>query len=378
MDLSPFLKNFPAIREYRVEDDKEIFKIFQQYPMKAAGVELIYDRSPQFTSILKHQSDHHKTLVLEHRQELASFFSYSWGPRYVYDQIKTVAYIGDFRVQYPRPAAKIWREFYGRFLDFLSVESKYVDYFYTGILDSNTEAMNNLVIRGGKNGFFYHYLNSQIMINLLAQKVWTSKVSLPFEVSALRPDEIDVVRELLDQDHQKKLFGYPFEGDLSEWDRRQRAWVGWNSENFLVIREGGEIKAVCLPWSPTAVKRMVVRNAPLSMKWALQGLQFAGVEVPQPNQEIETLYLTHMGFATGVDIDQRKQMVQAFVHFIFRNRKRYKFHMLALADTWCELSWPLSKSYFLQKTKVNLFEVSTSPLMRFQVGQDLGFEMCLV
>lgn len=378
MDLNPFIQNFPNVREYRPQDDSEIFKIFQQRPMKAAGVELVYDRSPKFTSILQHQSDHYKTIVLEHENSLASFFSYSWGPRYVYDQVKTVGYIGDFRVQNPRQAARVWRDFYGRFLDFLSQQENGIDYFFTGILDSNTEAMNNLVIRGGKNGFYYHYINSQVMVNLLARKVWAARSKSPYVVTPLQKHEFDIAQEMLDEDQQRKLFGYPFRGDLSEWERRQRVWRGWSQKNFLAIRINGELKAICLPWSPTAAKRMLIRNTPLTMKWALQSLHFAGAHVPQPNQQIETLYLTHLGFAYGVLADEKKQMVQAFADYIFKNRRYYGFHMLAVADTWGDLAWQLNKNYFLQKAKVNLFEVSTRLLPRFPIGADLGYEMCLV
>lgn len=362
---------FPQVREMQPSDNTEVLKLFGEQTMKIPGLHLLYDRSPSFQELLHHHSSQYKTLLCEMDGKLQGVCSFSWGPRWVHGEIKTVAYLSDFRSRKSYSFARFWRDFYPSLLETLQQQG--IDYFLTAIMSDNLEAQISLVKKSKSYGFYYHLLAQPLMINVFAQKPWGKKnLHKSWSLSRASLQDQKELVEFLDCAQKKKIFGYSF--SESEWNHRQNHWKGWSLSSFIIIRNQGQIIACCLPWSPTPVKRMQVQYLNSWLKIILRVGRSLKLNLPREQQPIETLYLTHLTFADSLAKVEQQQVVQKFINFISEENPQH--NMISYPDF--EKSSPSFESFFAQSTGISLYEVSLSPEPSYQFPQSVGFEMAMV
>lgn len=376
MDLVDLLQRQDRIIPYEKSQHEEaIFNLLDSKPMKLPGMDLIYDRRPNFEDLLSIQAQNIQSFVGVKSKQLLGFFSISWGSRYYNGEEKIVSYIGDFRTQHPRQAATLWRQFYPAFIS--KTRQQGIDYHLTAILKDNKIAIKNLVESGKDLGFHYNFIKTTHMINILGKIPFLGTAKTINILNATVDDEAALI-EFLDKENKNKIFGFCFKH--SEWNFRKMKWPSFELKNFKLVKSTeGKIIAVCLPWSPSVYKRMIAKNVGFFMKSFLLLLRLFKVNVPQENKAIETLYLTHLTFASDLSRDQKAKILYSFVMDMFR-QKILTFHMISYADEEQLAKSHVMKCFFQQDTPVNFYVVRANDQMELKFPEDsqLGFEMALV
>jgi hypothetical protein len=378
LDLAQFLKTEPRLSLYEAgKHQNQTLDFLRRSPMQVSGLELLYDRSPDFQKLLEYRARDFVTVLSRNTQgAVDGLVSFTTDTYYVDGRQKACTYIGDFRAEHSRSMVALWRRVYSGLL--LALRNSAVEpcYYFTSILANNRAAIRNLAETRQDYGFQYDPIGRVTMVNVYA-RYWKRLSSASMVSFATVADE-EVLREFLDQCERRKLFGRVFDRSQSdEWIRRLRLWPGFRIENFLLLRDAaGQILACTLPWSPSAAgaKSMRVLKAPTYLKRTFEILKHLGFNFPVVGQELRTTYLTHLCFAEGID---RAAAVSGFLDCVLMMPKTDRPQMVSFAA-----NFPLGRKFwrFLYQTiPVALFRVRLSHEKPISFGsQEVGFEMELV
>jgi hypothetical protein len=381
LDITQLLKNYPGVELFdEVCDQEEAFQIFTMIPMKLPGLNLIYDRSPTFLSLLKAQAPEFQTFIGRHEGKMLGFASLAWGPRWLKEEKKIVSYIGDLRVVPVKEAKAMWKQFYPALLD-CSKEVFGIDYHLTAVLSDNKFALKSLVEEGRKRSFKYHPLKPTTMVNILSKNPLSPYPALrPQEhirKISVMSSEMEKVLTFMDQSERKKIFGHCLKE--SEWARRLKTWDGLQESSLYLFENEKGLRATCLPWSANALKRLKVNSMKGWLKAGLVLPRLLGLPFPKNDEALKIVYLTHLYFAEDVTDEERALILNQFIQEMRTQDWIKKATFISYADPWGIHRHRLMKKFFLQKTPVNLYAVTREgeSLSFPYAGEDVGFEMSL-
>lgn len=372
MDLKQWLESLPFLKVFSApEDEQKVQDLMSTAPMKVGGLELVYDRSPEFQRLLQYQGAEYLTVLGKSpKGELMGLFSLSFTKKWVSGIPRRCGYIGDFRVAPSRQAAVAWRKSYPEILKRLQQESDDPVYFLTAILKKNAEAQRALVNPKKDLGFYYRQIQDLDMVNVYARLPLPKKSG--YKVFRATPDDETSLREFLHQNEKNKDFGSLFDkGPDDAWSFRSLHWPDFKIQNFLVLKDqNGKIVACTMPWNPSKAKRMTIRRAPRSLRMFFSVLRAFGLRLPSVGESLSTYYLTH--FCTSSEINL-KETRSAFLHWCFEHIKDATMFSYAAASS-CD---QLPTGFIQQKVGVLLYTVSTQPDAQ-PFKSEIGFEMGLV
>lgn len=384
MDLNNLLADHPLFSTAKSEDNPLLLSEIESSPMVFSGMEMTYERGPDFQKLLRLQSPSNLTLVVRSPQKLSAMASFSWGRKWMAGSQKTVMYIGDFRSESSLALAKAWRVFYPALINLFqkSEQFNHCEFLYTAILEKNLDAINSLAKKKLGKKFYYHLFAQPQMINVLFKKPLASTFTKP-NFKLVKGGKIgeNALRSFLSQIHSQMLLGSCFEEvPNNDWEYRKNHWPGFHLDDFLIaLNPSGVIVACTLPWSSESAKRMKLVKAPGIISNLLTLLNALKFRFPKVQQNISTLYLTHLTFSQSLSDFQRAQVIELFSDAILAEKKYRKYHMISFADFRnYHLQRPLNK-FFKQKTGINLYAVSTQespPDIHSDV--EVEFEMGLV
>lgn len=348
------------------EDNQAVLAFMEKSAMTVGGLELTYDRSPEFSRLLKYQSPRYYTFIGKNKaREIMGFFSITLANKWFNGEKKACGYIGDFRTDFSREAAKTWRKAYAEILRSLNKDHKLGNpqYFLTAILKKNSVAVRNLVASKKDLGFRYDFLKELDMVNIYGKFPLSSRSSI--QVVKAQKSDFNELKEFIDTHERKNQFGTSF-------DERLQNWPDFQIENFLLVKNSvNKIIACTLPWNPSFAKRMKVTQATLSFQFTLQILRLIGFNLPQLGENLETLYLTHLVFA---DEQEREKIIPAFIDHLLE--MKVNAHMISFPDDiGFSKSW---RKYIIQRTAVLLYAVNLSESPIMPEAKNISFEMGLV
>lgn len=365
------------VRLLETRDQKSLFAMATLSPMKLPGLELVYDRSPEFQKLLQCQGEGFESYVGDVDGDIIGVASISWKKRRLAQKTLGVGYLGDLRMKKTKLAAGIWREFYKTVLSETYKKERGIDCYITAVLAENEIALRNLT-RSRHNEFTYHPLGRQKMVNVLARKPWSTSAEPPQQLS---------VREL-NQKHtdflqlcgESKIFSYDWSSAQSENNFRMQKWPGWEQAQALVYEETlHALRSFCVPWSPTSAKRMQVQNLKFSLRMFLLAAQVLGFPKLVEGEGLETVYLTALNFSTQASRKQKVLDLIGMIQTILTKRNRP--HMVSFADLQGLSEDPQFQKHFVtQSTDVLLFAVTRKdePLPSGLDQYPVDFEMALV
>ena len=182
------------------------------------------------------------------------------------------------------------------------------------------------------------------MVNIFAGPFF-QRFHSPGQAERAQASDLAELLEFLDKESQKKYLGYDFgKNGQNEWSRRQSQWQ-IHPEDFLIVRKHGRIKACALPWAPPeTAKSMFYTRAPKLVEIGLGALRKLGAHVPKANENIKTLYLTHLHI--GEDISAPEALMQ-LIAASQEKRSSVKAQMISFADNWRCLDQLRFQSRFL-------------------------------
>lgn len=355
------------------QDNESLLKFMEQATMRVGGIDLLYDRSPDFNHLLQCQGKSFLTFLNRDKEKLRGCFSISFSDRWIHGEKKACGYIGDFRTNQSRRASVIWRKSYAPILQALQNEKSLGPpaYFLTAILKKNKEALRNLVESKKDLGFRYDFLQEVDMVNVFGFLPW--KKEPPLQVVSAKDEDLLPLKNFLNQQEKKKLFGAIFDDSIGNmWDFRQKSWPHFSIDKFLLIKNAsGEIQACTLPWDPSVSKRMKVVRAPSIQRFFFKLANVLGFNLPQAGESLRVVYMTHLNIQESL---QKEDVIFSFLQWILKRNK--SVHMVSFADaTGAAKSL---RSCLRQRIPVHLYAVSLSGSARISSSSLVGFEMGLV
>ncbi|MBK9323771.1 MAG: hypothetical protein IPM97_12650 [Bdellovibrionaceae bacterium] len=375
MDLRGYLDSQTDISQFdEARDNEDLLAFMEKSSMRVGGIELLYDRAPNFSRLLRCQGSQYLTFVARNKQKkILGFFSISTTQKWVYGRKVVCGYIGDFRTDNSRQSALLWRRSYARILGAVQNEKSLgaPSYFLTAILKNNLEAVRSLATSKRDFGFQYNFLQDVEMVNVYGFLPLVKKPQL--NVEQAKPEDLLALKKFLNQNEKNKMFGSIFDdSEADAWAYREKTWNDFSVDQFLLIRnKEREIVACTLPWDPGGAKRMKVLRAPWVLRAVFRGLAFCRFNTPKVGESLRTTYLTHLNIAEGIKKDE---VIRAFLAWVFQTHR--SVHMVSFSD-----DTGFSKgmrSCISQRIPVALYAVTLGGDASFTAPLNVGFEMGLV
>lgn len=211
------------------------------------------------------------------------------------------------------------------------------------------------------------------MVNVLCQiRKYSAKYN--FRVENAKGEDKDQILRFLDQEQKVQLFGYT----KNEWPRRQQIWSHAEIERFIVVRDpAGKIVACTLPWSPAPAKKIIVQRLPFVFKLVRSWKKILPfLNIPGPNQELKTIYLTHLCVCSQLPIEKGRECLALLLNLIWKRFPRNSFHCITYAD-FSDHALAPKELFFLQQ-KIPMKFLSLSAKKDKTVKGNPAFEIALV
>jgi len=361
----------PGVRPADQKDENKLHELFQAKPMKIGKLELVYDRRPSFQNLLEAQGSSHITWLMEGQSRILGCGSVSAVDRWYLGKKHRVSYLSDLRISEARAAITTWRKFYPDALAALEEGGLLgkPTYHLTAVLKENLPALRALT---GKNkGVEYHPFREPWMVNIFGRLVLRRP---QLQVRAIRASESDRLLHYLKDRACQRAFGYDFP---LEQDRRLKTWPGFDPAQFLVCESGDRWLGVCLPWSPSALKRLVFQSAPWLTQKMFYSLKWLGRKPLEVGAPISTTYLSSFYWSDGVE---GAAVASAFLDWLQRDGVFARTHFLSFCAP--DAGWLSSshlKGYIKQLTPTQVFLVAArGQYLDMDRSSVLDFEMALV
>ncbi len=369
MKLSELFISNPDLRLAKAEDNEGILEFFHSLPMAGKGLQLNYDRSPDFFAFLQFQSEDYFVFLLMMNNKIQGVGTLVIRPGFINGQETMVGYLGDLRIKPGKKNAVNWRKFYRDLLQKSSEieEFQEVKYFETVVIDSNAAAKASLVM-SKKSGYIYHELTPYKMINIYGKKPW-SKVSNRYEVRMATANDQKAMEVFWYQEERKKQFGQPelLAYALKNWDH-------FKFSDIVLAFDQGKIVGMSGLWIPETSKRIYIRNYPFTLSILTKFLRLRSSSFPKAGEELRPLYMTHLNYHTP-------DVLTELIQFILKLPRTSKYHMISLTGYDLARTEEGTAVFLSEKVPMTLYQVynSEKPELKLCLNNSApGFEMALV
>lgn len=357
-------------------DQASIEALFAKQPIPFSGMSLLYDRTPDFFSLLRARGHAHTAIAarLGESQDLWGLGSMSLREGYFNHAPTHVAYLGDLRMLLSRNTARVWRQLYSRLLQDVAKEIG-VASFLTAIVGENKAALRSLVTRQNSE-FVYEPLGRLRLLAVLGRWALLSNG-----------------RRRLEGD--RVLIGEAAEAEFQRFysERAPGLRHGWKdvpSVGVPVVLKNrrGETKVVARLVSPDKLKRMTVQSIDWKTRALFQTLRVTGVQPVVPGSSVTTTYLSWVCYAEKLTAVERRHALIELIDVCLEHPVLQAMGvvnwMLLVPDT-VGLSMRELGGRLHYSTPIELFEVRTEESLPRNSGgigvhavHDIGFEMALL
>lgn len=373
MDLAQFFLKYPEVRLAKsVEEDDKVRTFFHQAPMSGKGMQLLYWREPTFKAFLDCHSNRSFVFYVESQEgQIEGAGTIVIRPAMVNGNREMVGYLGDLRVDNIRRWGRYWRNFY---LDLMKAAPQIQEFggarfFYTAILHQNTKARKAL----GESKIGYHPYHQYQMVNVLKQ--W-APVFDKFATKTWNDLPLSELEKFYRLSNLEKPLGWVIDEAYCEIQWRLNNWHGFKKSDGIVLIDKAGIAISAAFWSPSPLKKIIVKQLPREQKLLMKVLG-AALPMPQEGEELRCLYLTTLDRRVGLSDKDWQRGMRQMVKIGLRIARERGFHCLSLAEfEEGQFSlWP----FIALKTKLELYFVDPINNPSSEFSRNLpGFEMGLV
>lgn len=375
MDISEFLKSHSGVSVATEKDNQDILNFFSQTQIQGRGLNIVYDRAPDFFAFLKiHSPD---VLVLIYRgptNEIQGVATMLFRQGYVDGKVERVCYLGDLRMGFDRKGAVLWRKIYGEFFARKNEidQLKDVKLFYTCLIDDNELSQRSLA-RNKKSGFAYHRVSPYSMVSLMMKKPSMGNSSSSYEVSDDPP--LEALLDFYRKNESATTAGYLYSQEIPD---RLKAWPDLHKKDFLAVRHNGRIVAACALWSPRQCKRILLTRVPFHLRSVFSFLRFASFGKFRFAGELKVLYVTHLMFEQSLDQTEKVKIFKELLKEAWQVREEKGYHFLSFCDFKEASLKEAAASFITNDVAMAIHEVMGGDDAAPAMKKDYGFEMALV
>lgn len=367
------------IRRATDDDGAALCELFARVPMETE-LALSIRRDPDFSALLRLQSDDWECWVAEEEGRVEAMASFAFRDGYLGGELRRVGYLGDLRLSPRVQGRHLLNRVYGPLLADLA-EARGCAASLTAVIASNARALRALTVQNRRQRGMPRYtpLRDFRIRNLhLTVPRWPRRSA--FRVRRAAATDIPALAAFLDADARRRPFGQPMpEGELR---RRLREWPGLRIDSFYLAEHGAGALSGCLAvWDAAPVKRTVVaayrgrmRRVKMGYDLAARLLRFP--RLPDPGQELRYLYATHQAVPS-----EDPAVLRALLERVYADQRRTGCVLLSFFAPEGDPLEPAFRGFRFTDLPARLFVVTPPgvdpPAECFAPGRP-GFEMALV
>nr|WP_295906206.1 hypothetical protein [uncultured Bdellovibrio sp.] len=375
MDISEFLKPHPGVTVATEKDNQEILNFFSQTQIQGRGLNIAYDRAPDFFAFLKIHSP--RVLVLIYRGvagDIQGVATMLFRKGYVDGKVSEVCYLGDLRMGFDRKGAVLWRKIYGEFFARKNEidQLKNVELFYTCLIDDNELSQRSLA-RNKKSGFAYHRVCPYSMVTLMMKK--PGLPASPTEYEVTEDPSLETLIDFYKKNEDSTTAGYLYSQEILE---RLKKWPQLSKKDFLIVRHEGRVVAACALWSPRECKRILLTRVPFHLRAVFSFLRVLSFGKFQFAGELKVLYVTHLLFDQKLSQDEKVKIFKEVLKEAWKVREKKGYHFLSFCDFKETSLKAAADSFITNDVAMAIHEVMGSEDETPASKKDYGFEMALV
>lgn len=237
----------PVDRTY----NREMLAILRDSPITTKDLTLCFDRQPDFFRLAETKYHPHHYFGWFRQRSLRGFGMIGYHPAFVNGRAETVFHLKDY---YVLPDAR-GKGFGYRLTPFLFSAPHDGARLGYAVLMSGNKASHRYV--GRRNPAFPHIPHSQIVAQFDARVVfltWPVRAASGYSIRPAGPEDIPAIVELLNREHQERLFGNVYQAEAFLAYLRSRPGLGL-TDYRLAFDRNGRLAGVCAAWDCSAVKQ---------------------------------------------------------------------------------------------------------------------------
>lgn len=382
MKLADLLEKYPEVKIADRSVNDKILKFFDETPMKGTGLQLRYERAPDFFKFLDYQSKDYFVFYAEKENQVMGVGTLVIRPGMVHGENVHVGYLGDLRVKFDKRLAILWRKFYGDLMaNIYNIEEfHHCKYLLTAIIDENVQAVKALV-HNDRLPYKYIPKAPYQMVNILMKTPFLGMRKHSYIIRRAHEVDKESIVLFLERNHHHRSFGFSFNKVHNELDYRLKNWNHFDMSNLVIVEKGGNLLAVTGLWTPSPAKKIVVEALPKPQEKQLKFLA-PFTKIPKVEEELKVQYMTLLTIEESLDRKERQHVFRQLVLELHCFDEVKKSHMLAYTDfPTQDPLLPALKGFIHFETPMTLYQVVDKDVRdrdEIMDGFPPGFEMALV
>jgi hypothetical protein len=300
------------------KDGPAMCDLFARVPMET-DLALSIRRDPDFSALLRLQSDDWECWVAEEAGRVQAMASLVFRDGYLGGEPRRVGYLGDLRLSPDVQGRHLLNRVYGPTLT-ESAEARRCVASLTAVIASNERALRALTVQNRRQRGMPRYTPlSDFRIRNVHLALPRFPRGSAFRVRRATEADIPALAAFLDADARRRPFGQPM--PEAELRRRLREWPGLRIESFHMAEDASGALAGCVAlWDAAPVKRTVVaayrgamRRVKLGYNLAARLLRFP--RLPDAGHELRYLYATHQAVPSANPAVLRALLERAYADY---------------------------------------------------------------
>lgn len=367
------------LRRATVDDGAAMCDLFARVPMETE-LALSIRRDPDFSALLRLQSDDWECWVAEEEGRVQAMASLVFRDGYLGGELRRVGYLGDLRLSPDVQGRHLLNRVYGPTLA-ESARARGCAASLTAVIASNERALRALTVQNRRQRAMPRYTP------LRDFRIRNVHLALPrfpqgsaFRVRRATEADIPALAAFLDADARRRPFGQPM--PEAELRRRLREWPGLRIDSFyLAENASGELVGCLALWDAAPVKRTIVAAYRGGMRRVKMGYDLAArllrfPRLPDPGQELRYLYATHQAVPS-----RDPAVLRALLERAYADHRRSGYVLLSFFAPEGDPLDPAFRGFQFTDLPARLFVVTppgVDPPAECLAPGRPGFEMALV
>lgn len=382
MKLAELLENYPEVKIADRSLNDKILKFFDETPMKGTGLQLRYERAPDFFKFLDYQSKDYFVFYAEKEQQVMGVGTLVIRPGMIHGENVHVGYLGDLRVKFDKRLALLWRRFYGDLMANIHKidEFHHCRHLLTAIIDENVKAVKALV-HNDRLPYKYIPKAPYQMVNILMKAPLIGRRNGSYKIRRAHEVDKESIQLFLERNHHKRSFGFSFNQTHNELDYRLKNWNHFDMSNIVMVEKNGNLLGATGLWTPSPAKKIVVETMPDAQEKQLKLLS-PFTKVPKVEEELKVQYMTLLTLEESLDQKEKQQVFRQLVLELHKYPEVKESHMLAYTEFITQDPLlPALKGFIHFETPMTLYQVVDKDVRdrdEIMDGFPPGFEMALV
>jgi hypothetical protein len=392
MKIFEFTSGFPFWKNAGKEDNQKILDLYNSLSMEGGVFSIRFVKDPDYFKFCDYESSKHHVFIAENNDKVAEgMWTLSLRESYLNGKKVFVSHISDLRIKRKkeRKANFSWTDIgLGIITKGKDIEElNGCNYFLGSFVAENKYAIQAIK---DSSPWGISEISTYQMISILGRRPlkFLGRKSKPasnlnISITQGKQEDIPALKAYLDKQNRERAFGYIYEGENGELERRFKNWDGFSISSFYIARDAsGEILGCFATWNPSKGRRIMVDKFPLYLAVLGRVLKIFGKKIPDAGSELEILYITSLELKHSLTIDQKRFVLNELLDALYGSGLVKKYHILAFCDYNKErLSKGMEKYYLLQKNSTiyyQLFPKGAADIVREdELSLPPGHEMVL-